>query len=62
MRADGSEQRELLERPIMEAESPTPSWSPDSRRLVFNWPTPLRDKVVLWTINRDGTGMQQLTD
>jgi TolB protein len=54
MRSDGSDQRHLTE-------GETPSWSPDSQRIVFSKPTPDEKKIVLWIIKRDGSGLRQIT-
>jgi TolB protein len=54
MRSDGSDQWHLTE-------GETPSWSPDSQRIVFSKSSPNNEKVVLWIINRDGSGLKQIT-
>jgi TolB protein len=54
MMADGSNQRKLTEGAM-------PAWSPDGQQLAYSHPTPSRDRVVLWVINRDGSGRRQLT-
>jgi Tol biopolymer transport system component len=54
MDTNGSNQRRL-------ATGFQPSWSPDSRQIVFSALRPTKDKASLWTINRDGTGLKQLT-
>jgi Tol biopolymer transport system component len=54
MLSDGSEQQYLIA-------GQTPSWSPDSKRIVFSKPNSDESKIVLWTINRDGSGLEQLT-
>jgi hypothetical protein len=54
MRSDGSDQRHLTE-------GETPSWSSESHRIVFNRPTANKEKVVLWIINEDGSGLKQIT-
>jgi TolB protein len=54
MSSDGSNQRHLIE-------GQTPSWSPDSERIVFCKPTQNEEKVVLWVINKDGSGLKQIT-
>jgi Tol biopolymer transport system component len=53
-RSDGSDQRHLTE-------GETPSWSSESHRIVFNRPTANKEKVVLWIINEDGSGLKQIT-
>ncbi|AXJ02153.1 WD40-like Beta Propeller Repeat [Cyclonatronum proteinivorum] len=63
MRADGSGQKELL---AIELDNTInlrirPSWSPDSERIVFSKPNADESKIVLWTINRDRSGLEQLT-
>jgi TolB protein len=54
MRSDGSDQRHLTD-------GETPSWSSDSHRIVFSKPIPNKEKVVLWIINKDGSGLRQIT-
>ena len=54
MRSDGSDQQHLVN-------GETPSWSPDSQRIVFSKPTPDESKVVLWIMNNDGSGLEQIT-
>jgi TolB protein len=63
MRADGSGQKELLAIELNKTInlSIRPSWSPDSERIVFSKPNSDENKIVLWTINRDGSGLQQIT-
>jgi Tol biopolymer transport system component len=56
MKADGSNQRQLYG-----DKASQPSWSPDSREIVFSKFSPSRDKGVLWIINKDGTELHQLT-
>jgi TolB protein len=55
IRQDGSEKNLLIQEGAM------PAWAPDSQRIVFSKPTDDQEKVVLWIINRDGGGLQQLT-
>jgi Tol biopolymer transport system component/DNA-binding winged helix-turn-helix (wHTH) protein len=38
-----------------------PSWSPDSRTIVFSTRAGLSSQAVLWTVHRDGTALAQLT-
>ena len=57
MRADGSDQKRLVEAPAAE-----PSWAPDSERLVFIKPDPETGRTALWTIRRDGSDLRQITD
>lgn len=54
MKSDGSDQQHMVE-------GETPSWSPDSQRIVFSKPAPDESKVVLWIIQRDGSGLEQIT-
>lgn len=56
MRADGTEQRKLVDR------AREPAWSPDAERLVFAHPAPESRLTALWSIRRDGSDLQQLTD
>ena len=46
----------LIDMPAMD-----PAWFPDSRTLVFSALNPDRTKFVLWKINIDGTGLEQVT-
>jgi TolB protein len=55
MAPDGSAQDLLI------LDGKMPAWSPDSRQIVFSKPTDDQEKVVLWIINRDGGGLEQLT-
>jgi TolB protein len=57
MRADGSDKRRLVDPPAAE-----PAWAPDSERLVFVKPDPESGRTALWTIRRDDSGLQQLTN
>ncbi len=57
MNADGSNQREFIGN-----YSSAPSWSPDSKKIVFSKLTPTRDKIVLCVINIEGSGLRQLTN
>lgn len=54
MAPDGSDQQKLVD-------GVEPSWAPDSRRLVFSQIVSL-GKMVLWTIDLDGTNLRQLTN
>lgn len=56
MNADGTNQRELLGGFAAE-----PSWSPDSKQIVFKKLSPDKSKLILWKINIDGSGLRQLT-
>jgi len=55
MKPDGSAQRKLTT-------GLSPSWSPDSRAIAFSNFTPKRDKIVLWIIKVDGSGLKQITN
>jgi len=66
-RVDGSEQRELVEFNLRFDDSWTPAepggqvtWL-DSQTLIFSAPNPEASHVVLWKINIDGTGLEQVT-
>ena len=66
-RVDGSEQRELVEFNLRFDDSWTPAepggqvtWL-DSQTLIFSAPNPEATRVVLWKINIDGTGLEQVT-
>ena len=54
MNADGSD-------PCFLVGGWNPTWSPDSRRIVFDMLDESGDYRVLWIINTDGTGLEQLT-
>ncbi len=64
MQADGSNQEEILAIELnkpLNYENYAPSWSPDSKQIIFSKPNSDESKIVLWTINRDGSGLQQIT-
>lgn len=54
MRTNGTEQQHL-------SDGQYPAWSPDSERIIFSKPNSDESKIVLWIINRDGSGLEQLT-
>jgi Tol biopolymer transport system component len=54
MNRDGSGQRKLVD-------GSHPSFSPDSRAIVFSDFDSSKEQIVLWRINIDGTGLRQLT-
>jgi TolB protein len=54
MNSDGKNQRKITDGFYS-------AWSPDSRQIVFSRMTPQRDRVLLWRINIDGTGLTQIT-
>jgi TolB protein len=56
MRADGTDKRKLADGGSF------PAWSPNSERIVFSKPAQGSDLTALWTIHRDGTDLQQITD
>jgi len=56
MRADGSGKRKLAEAGSF------PAWGPNSERIVFAKPGGESDLTALWTIRRDGSDLQQITD
>jgi TolB protein len=58
MRSDGSEQRRLV---WLAAGGAHPAWTPDGERVVFQALAPERDRLVLWSIDRDGSDREQLT-
>jgi len=66
-RVDGSDQKELIEFNLRFDDSWTPAepggqvtWL-DSHTLIFSAPNPETTRVVLWKINIDGTGLEQIT-
>ena len=64
MSADGSNSKEIMSietNHTIALDLIAPSWSPDSQRIVFSTPNPDESKVVLWTIQRDGNGLEQIT-
>jgi TolB protein len=64
MRSDGSNPHEVLSietKQTIELDLISPSWSPDSQIIVFSKPTQNEEKVVLWIINKDGSGLKQIT-
>jgi Tol biopolymer transport system component len=54
MNKKGRDQRKL-------ADGFYPTWSPDSRTIVFSNFNPSGDKIVLWRVRLDGTNVRQLT-
>lgn len=56
MRADGTEQEKVVDR------GREPAWGPNSERILFSKPASDSDYTALWTIRRDGSGLQQLTE
>ncbi|AXJ02152.1 WD40-like Beta Propeller Repeat [Cyclonatronum proteinivorum] len=63
MQADGSNQEEIfaIELNNQLSYENGSSWSPDSERIVFSKPNSDESKIVLWIINSDGSGLEQLT-
>lgn len=59
MRADGTEQRRLVE-PLRASEGIAPSWSPDGRRIAFAAQAYGTYGIALYVVNRDGTGLRNL--
>lgn len=55
MRGDGSAPRKLI------TGGDTPTWGPDSDRIVFAKPAPNSRLTALWMIRRDGSDLRQLT-
>jgi Tol biopolymer transport system component len=55
MRSDGSEKQKLADR------GRDPAWGPNSERLVFAKPGRESDLTALWTIQRDGSDLRQIT-
>jgi len=54
MNSDGSNQHKITN-------GVEPSWSPDSKQIVFSRLTQNQERRVLWIISIDGTGARQLT-
>jgi Tol biopolymer transport system component len=64
MSADGSNSKEIMSietNNTIALDLIAPSWSPDSQRIVFSKPNPDESKVVLWIMNKDGSGLEQIT-
>ncbi|HYK19729.1 MAG TPA: tetratricopeptide repeat protein, partial [Pyrinomonadaceae bacterium] len=57
MRADGTEQRDLTPDNFRHA---WPRWSPDGQRIAFT--SRRTGEYELWVMNRDGSGLRQLTE
>ena len=56
MRTDGSDVRQVTDHPALDA---IPSWSPDSRRLVFVSDRVGKGQRRLFVADADGTGVDQ---
>ena len=56
IRADGTDMRQLTDDAFKDRE---PRWSPDGKRIAFT--SDRSGSSEIWTINRDGSGLQQLT-
>jgi Tol biopolymer transport system component len=56
MNSDGSNQRIFLG-----DNASSPSWSPDSKKITFQKQNTEKNKLVIWTINIDGSGLKQIT-
>lgn len=52
---DGSNSQLLIE------EASSPSWSPDSKKITFTQYKESEEKILIYTINIDGTGLKQIT-
>ena len=57
MDTEGGNQREL----VSNCYSSPPSWAPDSRKIAFQNLNPEKNKIVIWIINIDGSGLKQIT-
>ncbi|MBU0560982.1 MAG: DPP IV N-terminal domain-containing protein, partial [Bacteroidetes bacterium] len=55
MNTDGGNQQELI------SNSSFPSWSPDSKEILFQKQNEEGNKIVLWKINIDGSALKQIT-
>jgi len=56
IRADGTDMRQLTDGAFKDRE---PRWSPDGKRIAFT--SDRSGSSEIWVINRDGSGLQQLT-
>jgi len=56
MNADGTDQHLLI------INGGYPTWSPDGKKIAFHMVDNSNRLIVLWVINSDGTGLQQLTE
>lgn len=56
MNANGSKQQMLID-----DYASSPSWSPDSKKITFQKQNAEKNKLVIWTINVDGSGLKQIT-
>lgn len=54
MNQDGTDQHKLTD-------GFDPTWSPDLQRVLFSHVDPSKERIVLWTINLDGSALTQLT-
>jgi Tol biopolymer transport system component len=62
MQADGSHPVQLTHPPLPASFADDgPAWSPDGQRLVFERNNQVGDDQALFVINRDGTGLKQVT-
>jgi dipeptidyl-peptidase-4 len=53
---------QCVARPSLSGVSPSsPAWSPDSRHVAFLWKDPDGSRREIWIVQRDGSGLRQLT-
>lgn len=55
MNTNGGDQQELIKNSFF------PSWSPDSKKITFQKQNAEKNKLVIWIINVDGSGLKQIT-
>jgi Tol biopolymer transport system component len=56
MNTNGGNQQELIKNSFF------PCWSPDSKKITFQKQNAEKNKLVIWIINVDGSGLKQITN